>query len=74
MGIYNLQKLWTIFGKSETTRAVLLHDVATNLETTVIDVLHVLYALTGYDTSSKSCSKYAALNQLNVVLLVGDIC
>ena len=62
------------FWKKWNNQGSFLHDVATNLETTVIDVLHVLYALTGYDTSSKSCSKYAALNQLNVVLLVGDIC
>ena len=50
-----------ICGKDETTRAVPLHEVATKLETTVIDVLPALHALTGCDTTSKICSKNAAL-------------
>ena len=57
----NLQELWMICGKDETSRAVPLREVATKLETTVIDVLAALHALTGCDTTSKICSKDAAL-------------
>ena len=48
-------------GKGETTRAVPLHEIATKLETTLVDVLAALHALTGYDTTSKICSKNIAL-------------
>ena len=47
--------------KGETTRAVHLHEVATKLETTVIDVLPALHAITGCDTTSKICCNNAAL-------------
>ena len=57
----NLQELWMICGKGETTRAVSLHAVATKIEATLIDVLPALHALTGCDTTSKICSKTAAL-------------
>ena len=57
----NLHELWMIYGKGETTRAVPLHEAATKLETIVIDVLPALHALTGCDTTSKICSKNAAL-------------
>ena len=52
----NLQELWMICGKGETTRVVPLHAVANKIETTVIDVLPALHALTGCDTTSKICS------------------
>ena len=57
----NLQELWMFCGKGETTRAVPLHAIATKLESTVVDVLPALHALTGCDTTSKICSKNAAL-------------
>ena len=57
----NLHELWLICGKGETTRAVPLHEVTTKLETTIIYALPVLHALTGCDTTSKICSKNAAL-------------
>ena len=57
----NLQELWMICGKGETTRVVPLHAVANKTETTVVDVLPPLHALTGCDTTSKICSKTAAL-------------
>ena len=47
--------------KGETSRAVPLHEVATKLETTVIDILPVLQALTGCDMTSKMFCKNAAL-------------
>ena len=50
-----------ICGKGETTRVVPLHAVANKVETTVIDILPALHALTGCDTTSKICSKTAAL-------------
>ena len=50
-----------ICGKGETTRVVPLHTVANKVETTVIDILPALHALTGCDTTSKICSKTAAL-------------
>ena len=57
----NLQELWMFCGKGETTRAVPLHETATKLETTLVDVLPALHALTGCDTTSKICSKNTAL-------------
>ena len=57
----NLQELRMFCGKGETTRAVPLHAIATKLESTVVDVLPALHALTGCDTTSKICSKNAAL-------------
>ena len=57
----NLQELWMICGKGETTRVVPLHAVANKIETTVIDVLPALLALTGCDTTIKIWSKTAAL-------------
>ena len=48
-------------GKGETTRAVPLYAIAAKLESTVVDVLPALHALTGCDTTSKICSKNAAL-------------
>ena len=56
-----LQELWMICGKGETARVVPLHAVANKTETTVVDVLPPLHALTGCDTTSKICSKTAAL-------------
>ena len=53
----NFQELWMFCGKDETTRAVPLNAVATKIETTVIDVLLALHALT------------AALKSLTLILL-----
>ena len=57
----DLHELWMICGEGETTWAVPLHEVATKLERTVIYVLPALHALTGCNTTSKICSKNAAL-------------
>ena len=45
----------------KTTRQVHLHEVATKLDTAVIDVLPALQALACCETTSKSCNKNAAL-------------
>ena len=45
----------------KTTRQVHLHEVATKLDTAVIDVLPALQALAYCETTSKSCNKNAAL-------------
>ena len=42
----NFQELWMFCQKGETTKAVPLNAVATKIETTVIDVLLALHALT----------------------------
>ena len=48
--------------KAETTKAVPLYEVATKSETTVIDMLPALLAITEYDTTSSVCSKNTTLN------------
>ena len=53
----NFQELWMFCEKGETTKAVPLNAVATKIETTVIDVLLALHALT------------AALKSLTLILL-----
>ena len=57
----NLQELWMFCGKGETARALPLHELATKLETTLVDMLPALHALTGCDTTSKICCKNTAL-------------
>ena len=54
----DLEELWIVCGKDETTRTLPLHAVANKIEATVIDVLP---ALTGCDTTSKICSEMTAL-------------
>ena len=45
----------------KTTRQVHLHEVATKLDTAVIDVLPALQALACCETTSKICNKNVAL-------------
>ena len=59
--LYHYTKWMYVCGKGEITRAVPLHAIATKLESTVVDVLPALHSLTGCDTTSKICTKNAAL-------------
>ena len=65
----NLHELWMICGKGETIRTFPLLEFATKLETTVIDILPTLHALTGCDTTSKICSKNAALKKTETAII-----
>ena len=56
----NLQELWMICRKGETSRVIPLHDVVTKLENTVTDSLPVLHALTGCDLKTNS-SKFGGI-------------
>ncbi|XP_057301782.1 uncharacterized protein LOC130636171 isoform X2 [Hydractinia symbiolongicarpus] len=60
--IFNgLNELWVVSGRSGTTVAFPVHDLAERIAPEVIDILPAVHALTGCDTTSKIGTKTAAL-------------
>ena len=61
IGFISIFKNCGCCGQGSTSRAVRMHDIATTLDSNVIDFMPAVHALTGFDTTSEIGTKKAAL-------------
>ena len=57
---YDIKELWMLSGQGRSSRAIPLHQLVNTMDSTVIEVLPAVHALSGCDTTSKIGTKKSA--------------
>ena len=62
---FGLNEFWFVSGRSNSLTIVPIHDLVVKMSADIIEILPVVHALTGYDITSKTGTKAAALKTAN---------